>query len=301
MIDNMVKSNQEILYTTIRISTMKLTMFEPFMTLSNTFQYTIENLPCCDSNDRDTERYIFDSIFKYYGFTYISDLMLGGIAQQNIFINKTQSAEIERKGYDKSHEAGAAFYAAFNMKVNQSNSTTNHDEFMKLAKKTSLTKLGGDTSIQTFEDWSKTVPSNPVVIKLGVKYWFDLLNEKRFPNDKNIGEKKRLIEQAFNKYISNPVFCYNNCSSNGICQSTGYFQFGTCKCNEGWSGPECSNKIMKKDTHSGILCGLKQAVACDNAMSSSTCPSNWQNVPEAILPTTGSQVPYKVNDTHHIF
>lgn len=58
---------------------------------------------------------------------------------------------------------------------------------------------------------------------------------------------------------------------------------------------------MKKDTRSGILCGLKQAVACDNAMSSSTCPSNWQNVPEAILPTTGSQVPYKVNDTGQIF
>lgn len=294
MIDNMIKSNQEILYTTVRISTMKLKLFAPFMTLSDEFQHTIENLPCCNAADRDTERYIFDSIFKYYGFTYIADLTLGGIAQQNIFINKTQSVEIEQKGYDKSHEASAAFYVSFSMKPSQSNNTTNQNEFMKLVKKTSLTKLGGDTSIQTFEEWSKTVPSNPAVIKLGVEYWFDLLDEKRFPNDKNILEKRKLIEQAFNKYVSNPVFCYSNCSSNGICQPTGYFQFGTCKCNEGWSGPECANKVLKKDAHSGTLCGLKQAIACDDAPSSSSCPSNWKNVPEATLPTMGSQIPYKV-------
>ncbi len=67
---------------------MKLSSFELKMELSDNFKYVIENMPCCEINDLDIEEYVKDYIFDYFGITYVTSIMLGGVAQQNIFINR---------------------------------------------------------------------------------------------------------------------------------------------------------------------------------------------------------------------
>jgi hypothetical protein len=42
------------------------------------------------------------------------------------------------------------------------------------------------------EDWSKTVKDNPVIIIFGIKYIFDLLNKRRFPDDSQIDNKSKI-------------------------------------------------------------------------------------------------------------
>ncbi|CAF3100059.1 unnamed protein product [Rotaria sp. Silwood2] len=189
--------------------------------------------------------------------------MLGGIAQENIFIDKSELNTIKNYGYDKLHEAKAEFFISLGIKQSNSYNETKHNQFMKHVKMSYATTLGGDSSIhQSFAEWSKTVSSNPIVIKLSVKYIFDLLNEKRFPDDPNTVKKKQLIEKALNKYIQNPVFCYSSCSGHGVCEATNYFQFGMCKCNENWLGFDYLMSATTKPAPvelvpSGTLCGLR--------------------------------------------
>ena len=59
MIDKMVQENVTTMFTTAQIAYVKLSMFEPSMELSDNFRYVID---------------------------YISDLLLGGIAQQNLYM-----------------------------------------------------------------------------------------------------------------------------------------------------------------------------------------------------------------------
>ena len=286
MIDNTIKTNTTVLYTSAKVSTIKLSMYEPFMILSDQFRHAILNIPCCNHPTAEVENYIYEYIFNYYGFTFVTQLMLGGIAQQNIFINNDELINIENRDYQKSHEAKVEFFLSLGMKHSESFNQTKHNEFMKHVTKSYATTLGGDSSIHSsFSEWSKTVSSNPIVTKLTVKYIFDLLNVKRFPDDPNIIKKKQLIENALNKYIQNPVFCYSNCSGHGVCHATNYFQFGMCKCNDNWSAFDCSVSVTTTSAPielvpSGTLCGLRKFVKCDDNVPETSCPSQWQQTPE---------------------
>ncbi|CAF3962289.1 unnamed protein product, partial [Rotaria sordida] len=263
MIDNTVQSNTTVLYTSAKVSTIKLSMYEPFMTLSDQFRHAILNIPCCNYPITEVEKYIYEFIFNYYGFTFVTQLMLGGISQQNLFINNNELINIENRGYQKSQEAKIHFFLSLGMKRSEFFNQTRHNEFMRYVTKSYATTLGGDSSIhQSFPEWSKTVSSNPVVTKLSVKYLFDLLNKKRFPDDPNIAKKKQLVEKALDKYIQNPVFCYSSCSGHGLCEPSNYFQFGMCKCYSGWVGVDCSIALPASNTLSGTLCGLHKATKC---------------------------------------
>lgn len=284
MIDQLIKSDTEVIYTTAKVSAIRLSMFEPLMNLSTQFRYVIDNLPCCNYSEEETQKYIFDFVFNYFGYAFVTDLMLGGIAQQNMYINKGELKTIEKKGFSTSNEAKVEFYAALGMKQHSSVSESRHNEFMHYVKKTHATTLGGDPSIQTFADWSKTVKKNPTIIKFGVKLIFHLLNSRRFPNDQNIAIKKALIESALDKYTKNPNYCYNNCSANGQCKSSGYFQFGECQCNDGWTGYDCSIGKPKPVILDGTLCGIESTVACDSRYPTDNCLDGWEKAAKPALP-----------------
>ena len=285
MIDQLVKSNTVVVYTTAKVSIMRLSMFEPMMELTPQFRYVIDNLPCCNYTEAQVRKYTFDFLFHYFGYAFVTDLMLGGIAQQNMYIKKSEVKTIEEKGFSTSNEANVEFYASLGMKQSSSSQQARHSEFMKYVEKTYVTTLGGDTSIQTFADWSKTVKSNPIINKFGVKLIFDLLTTTRFPNDPKIVLKRALIESALDKYIENPVYCYGNCSENGQCKPSSYFQFGECQCNEGWSGVDCSIAKPKPVVLSGTLCGLESDVACDGQFPANNCSNGWQQAaPPAVPP-----------------
>ncbi|CAF4857564.1 unnamed protein product [Rotaria socialis] len=142
------------------------------------------------------------------------------------------------------------------------------------------------TTAKTFTEWSKTVKTNPIIIKFGVKLIFDLLTARRFPNDPNIVTKKALIESALEKYIKNPIYCYNNCSANGQCKPSGYFQFGECQCNDGWTGLDCSTSKPKPVVLSGTLCGLESDVACDGQYPANQCSNGWEQTGKPAVPPT---------------
>ncbi|CAF4305822.1 unnamed protein product, partial [Rotaria sordida] len=117
---------------------------------------------------------------------------------------------------------------------------------MKQVQNSYATKLGGDPSVSDMNEWAKTVPSNSVITKFSIREIFDLLNKYRFPNDSQIQNKSKLIEKLLKKYIQQPLYCYNNCTStlHGTCESSGYFQFGI--------------SVTSKNSSSiaGTLCGL---------------------------------------------
>ncbi|CAF1043774.1 unnamed protein product [Didymodactylos carnosus] len=168
------------------------------------------------------------------------------------------------QGCDIENEAKVEFYVSVDATQQSSYDKITHDKFTAEVQEKHTSTLGGDTSITTIENWSATVPSNPVIIKLGIRSIFDLLNHGRFPNDSLIQNKSALIAQALNNYIVNPVYCYNNCTDHGSCVPSAYFQFGICNCSEGFSGFDCSVKRLitatkqnsGKPANSGTMCAF---------------------------------------------
>lgn len=75
MIDNMFKKNSDIFRTYVKVTTVKLSLFEPILNLSTAFRHVIENMPSEDSSI--TERYIKDYILNYFGIAYVSNIVLG--------------------------------------------------------------------------------------------------------------------------------------------------------------------------------------------------------------------------------
>lgn len=280
MVDQIVQEKSEVMYTTRKISYARLSMFEPRMNLSDNFRYIIETLPCCEY-DENVENYIKHYILEYFGYSYVTTLLLGGIAQQSIVMSSSNATTLEQNGVKKSQAAKLEFLVSFGMKLDSSQDIKTHAMLMKYVSKTYTTLFGGDSFTGKLEDWANSVKTNPVIIKFNIKYISDILTKApgRFPNDPNITEKAKMIERVLNDYITTPPYCYgNNCSRHGSCQDTGYFQFGQCQCHSGWSGIDCSEKVTeapKPLVLSGTLCGLADSLTCGGQDPRSNCPWNW--------------------------
>jgi hypothetical protein len=289
MVDNIVQNALVLSYTSVEVSHVKLTMFEPLMKLSEPFRYVIENLPCCDNADEDwmTEKYIRDFILDYFGYTYVSTLLLGGIAQENIFLSRSSHQKLESQGISVTNAAKVSFYVSVGVSVTDTQSSKDYQALMKEVQSSFATKLGGDPSKVQLDQWVRSVPSNPVVIKFGIRNLLDLLTSARFSNDAQIHNKSKLIEKILKKYLQHPLYCHNNCSdpTRGKCQESGYFQYGLCECNVGWAGADCSIRVTTAkpsvnygDVLSGTLCGYDRSyvrVNCNGLRPWNECPAGW--------------------------
>jgi hypothetical protein len=158
--------------------------------------------------------------------------------------------------------------------------TSNYNKFFKEVQSIYSSALGGDVHLNNVTEWSKTVPSNPVIIEFALRDVFRLFTKHYFAHDTLITNKSKLIEKALEKYIAGPVYCYNNCGGNGTrgtCEPSGYFQFGICKCKPGWTGSDCETVGREKILH-GTLCGLDRPfiqVNCYGERSRAKCPKGW--------------------------
>lgn len=239
MVDNIIQQGSTMFFTSSKVSHVKLSMFEPEMPLSNRFVYTIKNMPCCVFNS-SVQQYVKEFIFGYFGFAYITELMLGGVAQRLVRIRTIDVTKLESEGVNTKHEAKIGFYITMGTTITSGYEKTTQDKFSSKIQNEQSARLGGDASVKDLDEWAKTVPDNPVVIRFKIKFFFDLFTSKRFPNDPQIDEKSKLIQQVLSEYGKQPPYCYNNCTSpmHGTCTPFEGFNFGVCKCNPGFSG-EC--------------------------------------------------------------
>ncbi|CAF3044611.1 unnamed protein product [Rotaria sp. Silwood2] len=292
MLDNIINKHRTSILTAVEISYAKLSMFEPKMELSDNFRYVIDNIFCCEEDDPMTEEYVKDFIFDYFGVAYVTSILLGGVAQQNIFIDREAKEKLERNSIQIKHQAVVSFDLSmgsnignsFNVGPTVTNgvSDANYNMFKKEVKSMSNTKLGGVPDLTSFAEWSKTVSDNPVIIKLKVRDIFRLFTKHYFPDDPMITNKSKLIEKIFEKYITSSVYCDNNCGGNdtyGTCQPTGFFQYGVCQCKPEWTGSDCKTAVIQhhKILH-GTICGFDRPfiqIKCGGTRPWDGCPTGW--------------------------
>ncbi|UJR12390.1 hypothetical protein I4U23_016567 [Adineta vaga] len=255
MLDNIYKYNYTMYYTYVRLSFVKLMLFAPQLNLTEEFRAAIAAMPCCHVGCEITESYIRKSIFDQFGYTYLNEILLGGVAQQLITINGTDIEKIYEEGHNSASQAGISFGFSFGMSESESHSKGNHSKFMKYVKNIYASTAGGqpfDNSIQNatipLNEWFKTVPNNPVITQMRMTKLSELLTKERFPYDNQIEDKARLIESVWAKYDGNQNLakCVNDCTSpcHGRCIPTGYFQYGLCVCQESFTGHDCSTRIV---------------------------------------------------------
>lgn len=237
MVDTILQKSHSIFFTTAKVTFAKLLLFEPTAKLSEEFQYMIENMPCCNENDSNVINYVYNSIFDYFGYTYVAELMLGGRAQMYVTMKTSDVSRLESEGISTKHEAKIGFYVKFETAITNSYERTKQEKFSSKVQEEQWVKLGGDPSASgTINDWARTVPDNPAITSFHVKYIFDLLEPARFPTDGRILDKARIVRNLLTKYLAAPPFCYNNCSGHGTCVPTDMFRVGTCKCDQGYWG-----------------------------------------------------------------
>ncbi|UJR11116.1 hypothetical protein I4U23_015298 [Adineta vaga] len=100
----------------------------------------------------------------------------------------------------------------------------------------------------------------------------DLLTNQYFPADMYISKKAILIKSVVDRYLSNPVYCYNQCTdtAHGTCVDSAYFQFGICKCKSGWTGFDCAIPIHHYiDTLNSSISSIRSTRAGRNSFSTS--------------------------------
>ncbi|CAF1009936.1 unnamed protein product [Adineta steineri] len=175
MTDQMTKQDTTATFTRGQVTWGKLSMFEPMMELSDTFRYVIEEMPCCDNSNVETDEYIEEFLIDYFGLTFVTELILGGIAQETLFVENQKIREMQSKGEAVSHSASVGFILSFNVKTTSAQEKAQHNELMKSVKNTRSTKLGGDPSAQTMNAWIKSVPDNPVIMSHTVKGSSDII------------------------------------------------------------------------------------------------------------------------------
>lgn len=168
MIDQLIKQDTTSMHTTGKVTYGKLSMFEQFMELSDTFRYVIQEMPCCKDDD-ELQQYIQEFIISHFGFTFVTELTLGGIAQQTMFITNKEMKKMEQSGVNIQHSASIGYFLTFNMKVTSSYDKKKQEEFMQSVKTIRATKLGGDPSLEKIDEWIKSVPNSPVIMSISVK------------------------------------------------------------------------------------------------------------------------------------
>jgi hypothetical protein len=182
-------------------------MLEPRMELSDNFRYVIENMPCCEQDDLDIAEYVNTFVFGYFGFTYVNTILLGGVAQQTIFINREAKQRLEQKQINIAKEAQVSFSKAMKYAIDGSTSTINspasasYNSFMSEVQSSSSATLGGATYLTTLAEWSKTVVQNPIITQFEIRDIFPLLTRHHFPNDPLITNKSKLIEKMLESTV----------------------------------------------------------------------------------------------------
>ncbi|CAF0792629.1 unnamed protein product [Adineta ricciae] len=248
LIDTLIKDNSIILYTSTNQSSVRLSMNESIFDLSDDFRFVIENMPCCEFNVT-VENYIREFILGYFGYTYIRNVHLGGIIQQTIVITENNRKILEQHGFNMSNETWLKDVAkeifSLQSKAHQTEISTN--TYVRYFTKGNMKIFGGNTSTNSLEGWFKSISQSPVVVKMGISSIFDLLTNKTFPVDSYIHQKVALIRSAVDRYLSNPAYCYDRCTdaAHGTCVDSGFFQFGICQCQLGWTGFNCATPIHR--------------------------------------------------------
>lgn len=137
-------------------------------------------MPCCNES-AELDQYIKELVIGYFGLLYINELLLGGIAQQKIVISEENRKNLQTNGFTVTNQAelkvaaANVFSASTKLAVTEQYDQTKLDIFKRYSQQSNIITLGGSTILQSTEEWSKTVSSNPTIIKFSAAPLINLL------------------------------------------------------------------------------------------------------------------------------
>lgn len=126
-------------------------------------------MPCYNDYSPEIDEYIKEFLIDYFGLTFVTQLMLGGIAQETLFSGNKELEEMQLKGEEIIRAASIVFFLNFHIKPTLPFTDIQQKEFMQVVNTRRSTKLVGDPSAQPMDDWIKSIPTNPVIMNYAVK------------------------------------------------------------------------------------------------------------------------------------
>ena len=77
IVNDLYKEQSSVFFTTAKVTTAKLSLYEPRTNLSSEFREVIELMPCCNESSEIQKKYVFDYIINYFGTTFLTNILLG--------------------------------------------------------------------------------------------------------------------------------------------------------------------------------------------------------------------------------
>ena len=77
IVNDLYKENSSVFFTTAKVTTAKLSLYEPRTNLSSEFREVIESMPCCNYFSDIQRKYVYDYVLNYFGTTFLTSILLG--------------------------------------------------------------------------------------------------------------------------------------------------------------------------------------------------------------------------------
>lgn len=169
--------------------------------LTENFINAVNQLP---PNLNDQTLYNYFIFIKNFGQLVEVNVNMGGRVAKKIIISTYSFLHLISNNIEVDEQASISFGFSIGESSKDKINTKEFQEFSKNSTIYGTYYMGGNPYInQTFSDWSKTVPENPLPIYSELVPIVNFLNKQYFPYDLNIQKKAKSLKSAINLYLQN--------------------------------------------------------------------------------------------------
>lgn len=155
--------------------------------LNETFRQAVAQLPT-------TSTYEYLNFIDDFGTHTATRVEFGGLFHHRYCLDKSSYESMVKADCDVSVEAKRAFEAKYGRKRQSS-------ELQSFSYSSEVYDFCGGTKKENIHDWFPTIKEDPAPIHLDLKPLYELLDSRLFPEDKQIMEKRSLLEIATQTYL----------------------------------------------------------------------------------------------------
>ncbi|NEO97162.1 MAG: hypothetical protein F6K58_00270 [Symploca sp. SIO2E9] len=171
-----------------------------YFKLGQEFQNRVKALP--NSRDSQEDKQEYKNFIENVGTHYTWEVRFGGRKNNYSYIGKDSYERLEGEGINVN--LGAEF--SFKKLTGQLDSGFEDENMKRFQEETAeyyrrIETQGGSVGISDLDEWVKTIPDDPVPVKIKLALVYELLIPELFEDEPEINRKRQLMQEAYQDYL----------------------------------------------------------------------------------------------------